>query len=83
VTWIQFTAEKSPGELRIICEDNGTGVPADAKEKIFQRKYYLHTGLGLFLAQETLSITGLSIRETGTFHEGARFEIIVPKAAFR
>jgi hypothetical protein len=37
----------------------------------------------MFIAREILSITGISIRETGTFGEGARFEIRVPKGAYR
>jgi PAS domain S-box-containing protein len=83
VTRIRFSLEESPHELVIICEDNGSGVPADAKEKIFQRRYYQNTGLGLFLSQEILSITGLTIKETGIPGKGARFEIHVPKGAYR
>jgi hypothetical protein len=37
----------------------------------------------LFLSLEILSITGLSIKETGEQGKGARFEIRVPKEAFR
>ena len=37
----------------------------------------------LFLAREILSITGITIRETGTEGKGARFEMEVPKGAFR
>jgi signal transduction histidine kinase len=58
-------------------------VPANVKEKIFRREYYRNTGYGLFLAQEILSITGLSIRETGEPGSGARFEIVVPRGEYR
>lgn len=67
----------------IIYQDDGVGVPAAVKEKIFRREYYRNTGYGLFLTQEILSITGLSIKETGEEGTGARFEIHVPKDAFR
>lgn len=67
----------------IIYEDDGVGVPAAVKEKIFRREYYRNTGYGLFLSLEILSITGLSIKETGEQGKGARFEIRVPKEAFR
>jgi K+-sensing histidine kinase KdpD len=40
-------------------------------------------GLGLFLAKEILSITGLTIQETGVPGKGARFEIQVPLECFR
>jgi signal transduction histidine kinase len=67
----------------IVYEDDGVGVPAEVKEKIFRREYYRNTGYGLFLSLEILSITGLSIKETGEPGRGARFEIHVPKEAFR
>jgi hypothetical protein len=37
----------------------------------------------LFLSQEILSITGITIAETGIPGKGARFEITVPKGAYR
>ena len=37
----------------------------------------------MYLSREILSLTGITIRETGTFGEGARFEIRVPKGAYR
>jgi signal transduction histidine kinase len=80
---IRFSSEESQGTLVIVCEDDGAGVPAEVKKKIFQRKYYQNTGLGLFLSQEILSITGLTLKETGIYGKGARFEIHVPKEAFR
>ena len=56
----------------LIYEDDGVGVPAAVKEKIFRREYYRNTGYGLFLSLEILSITGLSIKETGEPGKGAR-----------
>ncbi|MFA4876404.1 MAG: ATP-binding protein [Methanoregula sp.] len=65
---------------RAICfEDNGSGIADAEKEKIFERGFGKNTGLGLFLAREILSITGITIRETGTPGTGARFEILVPR----
>jgi PAS domain S-box-containing protein len=69
--------------VSIIYEDDGVGIPPAVKEKIFRREYYRNTGYGLFLSLEILSITGLSIKETGELGKGARFEIHVPKEAFR
>ena|GEM_PF-1198552 len=83
ITRLHFSVEYSPETLKIICEDNGVGIPVEAKEKIFQRKYFQNTGLGLFLSQEILSITGLKMIETGIHNKGSRFEILVPKVAFR
>ncbi|HNQ30521.1 MAG TPA: sensor histidine kinase, partial [Methanolinea sp.] len=49
----------------------------------FEKGYGKGTGLGLFLSREILSITGMTIRETGIPGEGARFEIVVPKGMWR
>ena len=42
-----------------------------------------HTGLGLFLSREILSITGISVTEVGRQGSGAIFEIAVPKGTYR
>ena len=83
LTKIRFRFARSPGGAVIICEDDGIGVPAAEKENIFQRKFFRHTGLGLFLSREILAITGITIAETGEPGQGARFEITVPEGAWR
>ena len=83
VTRIQFSAEIDETGARIICEDNGCGVPDRFKEAIFIRKHFKNTGFGLFLTRDILSITGFSIRENGVPGKGARFEITVPQGYFR
>jgi PAS domain S-box-containing protein len=80
---IRFSCEESFEELHVICEDDGIGIPPDAKEKIFNRQFFQNTGLDMYLIREIVSITGMSIRETGTYGMGARFEIWVPKGAYR
>ena len=78
-----FTTEQPGNDLILIYRDNGIGVPDNEKEKIFERGYGKHTGMGLFLTQEILAITGLSMRETGRYGQGVRFEIRVPAGSFR
>jgi PAS domain S-box-containing protein len=80
---IRFCCEESFEELHVICEDDGIGIPPDAKEKIFNRQFFQNTGLDMYLSREIVSITGMSLRETGTYGTGARFEIRVPKGAYR
>jgi len=70
-------------KLEIIFEDNGIGIPTEEKEKIFYQGYGKNSGLGLFLSREILSITGMSIRESGEFRKGARFEIGIPSGSYR
>ena len=83
ITTIRFTAEEYDGNYIIVCEDDGGGVPTGEKEKIFERGFGRNTGLGLALAREILDITGITIRETGEPGKGARFEMTVPKEAWR
>ena len=83
VRTIQFDHKKSEHELILLYTDDGAGVPDHEKEKIFERGYGKHTGMGLFLTQEILAITGLSMRETGLYGKGVRFEIHVPEGSFR
>ena len=83
LTTIRFSLANEPGRCALICEDNGVGVPAGVKEQIFKREYFKNTGFGLYLSREILSITGISIRETGEPGQGARFEIVIPPSAYR
>ena len=83
ITTIRFFVQESGDNYLILCEDDGVGVPGDEKERIFDRNFGRHTGLGLFLSREILSITGITIRETGEPGKGARFEITVPGSMYR
>jgi len=83
VTAIRFSTKETAEDLILVCEDDGVGIPAEVKERIFRRDYFRNTGYGLFLIVEILSITGLSIKETGTPKKGARFEIHIPKKSYR
>jgi len=82
-THIRFSAQETGEGLTIFCQDDGTGVPAKVKEGIFRHEYHRNNGYGLFLASEILGMTELSIIESGEPGSGARFEIRVPKGAYR
>jgi signal transduction histidine kinase len=77
------TGTAPDGSLRVRYRDDGTGIPAGEKEKIFDQGYGKNTGFGLFFIREVLGITGLSIREIGTFGSGVVFEITVPPGVWR
>ena len=83
ITTIRFFAEERDGDRIIVCEDDGVGVAAEEKEQIFKQGFGKNTGMGLFLAREILSITGITITENGEPGTGARFEIVVPEGAYR
>jgi len=83
VTEISLTYEDQNGNLVLVLQDNGVGIPESEKMKIFERGYGKNAGLGLFLVREILSITGMSITECGVEGTGARFEILIPKGVGR
>jgi len=83
VTDIFVTCTKNDQGLDVVIGDNGIGIPEELKKEIFEPGMMRNRGLGLFLAKEILSITGLTIEETGVPGEGARFKIHVPLECFR
>jgi signal transduction histidine kinase len=83
ITTIGFSILESGDVHLIVCEDDGEGIPADEKEKIFERGFGKTTGMGLALSKEILDITGITIKETGEPGKGARFEMTVPKGMWR
>jgi PAS domain S-box-containing protein len=83
ITTIRVDCRQDGDRLLIVYEDDGKGIPAGEKERIFERGYGKNTGMGLFLAREILAITRISITETGEEGTGARFEISVPAGMWR
>ncbi len=83
ISKICFSIQEEAGCLFILYEDDGVGIPAEKKELIFQHGYGSHTGIGLFLSREILSITGLSIHECGIENRGVRFEIRIPEEKYK
>ncbi|MGB4051562.1 MAG: PAS domain-containing sensor histidine kinase [Methanoculleus sp.] len=83
VSEVVITYQIQDGGLVIYVEDDGVGIPEAEKEKIFEYTADGEGGLGLFFVREILSITGMTIRETGKPGEGARFEIHVPPDGYR
>ena len=82
-TSIRLFAEEKDGSLILVYEDDGSGIPHDQKELIFERGFGKNSGLGLFLAREVLGITGIDILECGDPGKGARFEMSVPADRYR
>jgi len=83
ITTIRFSVEEQDDRHIVVCEDDGDGIVAEEKEQIFDRGFGKNTGIGLFLAREILSITGIGIHETGEPGKGARFGMTVPTGAWR
>ena len=83
MTYIRVTTRDDNNNLIITVEDNGNGISADDKKQLFNRGFGKNTGLGLFLSSEILSLTGITISESGESGKGARFEMTVPKGIFQ
>lgn len=83
VTLLRISLEKTQSGAIIVCEDNGVGIPEEKKESIFTYEHGMSKGLGLFLAREIVSITGMTLHETGISGSGARFEIHCPEHTIR
>ncbi len=81
-TKVVIRGENIETGISIIWEDDGIGVPADKKEKIFDKGYGDNTGLGLYLAREVLATTGFTITEEGEAGKGAKFVIRAPSGWF-
>lgn len=82
-TEVRIHYRQDAGSITIFVEDNGPGIPDAQKETIFGWENKRQGSTDLFLAREILSITGISIRETGMPGTGARFEITVPGGSYR
>ncbi|MCX6700473.1 MAG: PAS domain S-box protein [Methanomicrobiales archaeon] len=68
----------------IVFEDDGIGIPQEKKEQIFLRGDGTRASMkSLIFVREILDITGITIIETGEPGKGARFEMTVPKGAWR
>lgn len=80
VTMIRVYYEvEGKDELKLICEDDGVGIPKAEKEKIFNEGYGKDSGCGLYLARKICEVYGWTVQETGKQGKGARFTVTVPK----
>ncbi len=78
VTQIVISSEEREDGTVLVYADDGCGIEEENKAKVFKQGFGKNTGYGLFLTAEILSITGISIRETGTPGKGVRFEMTIP-----
>jgi signal transduction histidine kinase len=85
LTQIRIYRKKTDDKMVILFEDDGVGISQEKKGYLFPKEWgsRKHAGYGLFLIRETLGVTGITIWESGTPGQGARFEIAVPKGVFR
>lgn len=75
--------ETSPGGIDILLEFRGIGIPQDRKPFLFEMKGEESDNPGLFLCREILSLTGISLAETGDPATGITIVMHVPDGAYK
>jgi two-component system sensor histidine kinase KdpD len=85
---VRVTVGRDGERARFRVEDQGPGVPADDRSRVFERFVRLPgasavpgTGLGLFIAKRLVEMNGGEIRLGAAEPSGAVFEILLPAAA--
>lgn len=80
---IRIYSRKEPERMVLVIEYTGEGIRPDDKERIFEPEME-GTGMqGLFILREILSLTDITLEETGEFGEKTRFEIGIPRVSLR
>lgn len=83
VSRIDLVYRENIDGITLLVESDGPGIPEEDKEHVFTWEQMGERGTSLFLAREILSITDISLNETGDPGNGMRFEITVPKGQYR
>jgi PAS domain S-box-containing protein len=81
-TTINVYYEKAEsGELRLIYEDDGVGISAENKLKLFHEGFSTggSTGFGLYLIKKMVKVYGWKIQEVGEPEKGAKFVLTIPR----
>ena len=82
VTKIRVHYEKADqDELIVVFEDDGVGISAENKPKLFKEGFSTSgtSGYGLFLMRKMINVYGWSIQENGESGKGAKFTITIPR----
>ncbi|MEP1903652.1 MAG: HAMP domain-containing sensor histidine kinase, partial [Nitratireductor sp.] len=88
---VKVMARREPGNIVIMVEDQGPGIPEDSLEKIFDRfhtdrpdSFGKHSGLGLAISRQIVEAHGGTIRAENRMQydevQGARFIVTLPAA---
>jgi signal transduction histidine kinase len=84
---ITLTAERQKGDIRIEVRDTGSGIPADALPRVFDRLYRADparsrnsggTGLGLAIVRQIVFLHGGDVRISSVLGQGTTVFVILP-----
>ncbi len=76
---ICICAEEIGRSLRVQYTDDGCGIPREHKQAIFERDYNPEAAPRMYLVKEILSITGITIEESGEPGKGVSFVMEIPR----
>ena len=80
---ISSVEDNGDDTLAVILEDDSGGIAEEERATLFERRHGHTRGYGLWLAREILSLTGITVSESGTEGEGCRFELVIPPGYWR
>lgn len=85
---VQLTVRRAKkGQLQVSVSDNGPGIPADLRERVFEKFYRISTGnvhdvkgfgLGLYYVREICRAHGWTIAIDLTYTRGTKIDIFIP-----
>ncbi len=85
---IQVWASAGDGQVTIEVSDEGVGIPAEARERIFERYYRtsqvkeaIGAGLGLYIVRSIARLHGGEVTCDSTLGEGSTFRVRLPGKA--
>jgi len=87
---VSVDVEPSDGVLRVHVSDTGIGIPADCREKVFQKFFRVKdpaveaevgSGLGLAIAREIVRLHGGTLQLESELNKGSTFTVELPVAA--
>ncbi len=84
---IKISATAAPGEIAVVIEDHGVGIPEKDIDRLFDRYFrgsnvsgIVGTGVGLYLVKTVIDLHGGTIAVKSREGEGSRFTVRVPVA---
>jgi two-component system OmpR family sensor kinase len=82
---VLLRAAQADGQISVVVEDSGIGIPREDQENIFLRNYrgsnvsgFIGTGVGLFLVNTVVRLHNGDIAADSVEGKGSRFTVVLP-----